>query len=302
MNRAGCGTLDTRPGKSPQGAEPVPAPSSQPYGSNDDEGLRFAERLLSLIDSGRYSATYKFAALLAILDLAAEHTDPNTGPPDVLPGRDVAARVIELYWPQSAGYAATPDSHKRTLSQSPQNDIPAKLARWRHHHKLGDGATLTDAERADPKGWASLVTDMTAIVIGMPLAKLQKFGDGRNAAEDRFIYDFKWAEEVKRPTVERSTFDDRLYLRQGVGEWLVRLTPLLRPLVEMKWTKRVADRNPEFVDQQLLDAFLFGAERIDLDRVRVPLLELQGGNCFYCLQRISAAGGDRSFPAVVTTS
>jgi hypothetical protein len=107
-----------------------------------------------------------------------------------------------------------------------------------------DAATITDAERSDPKGWGNLVADLTAVVIGMPLAKLQKFGDGRNAVEDRFIYDFRWAEEVKRPTVERIGFDDRLYLRPGVGEWLVRLTPLLRPLVETKWTKRVAERNP----------------------------------------------------------
>ena len=113
----------------------MPPPSSSPEGSHDD-GLRFAERLLSLIDSGRYSATYKFATLLAVLDLAAENTDPDTGPPSVLHGRDVAARVIELYWPQSAGYAATPDSIKRTLSQSPQNDIPTKLARWRDRHRL----------------------------------------------------------------------------------------------------------------------------------------------------------------------
>jgi hypothetical protein len=254
--------------------------------SSDDGGLRFAERLLSLIDSGRYSATYKFATLLAILDLAAEHTDPTSGPPDLLHGRDVAARVIELYWPQSAGYAATPDSSKRTLSQSPQNDIPAKLARWRAQYGLGDGATLTDAERANPKGWGNVVADLTAVVIGMPLAKLQKFGDGRNAVEDRFIYEFRWAEGVKRSTVERAGFDDRLYLRPGVGEWLVRLTPLLRPLVEAKWTKRVAERNPEFVDHQLLDAFLFGADRINLDRVRIPLLELQKGDCFYCHRRI----------------
>ena len=273
-----------------RGIETVPPPSSSPEGSHDD-GLRFAERLLSLIDSGRYSATYKFATLLAILDLAAEHTKPDTGPHSVLHGRDVAARVIELYWPQSAGYAATPDSIKRTLSQSPQNDIPAKLARWRSQHSLEDGATITDAERADPKGWGYLVADLTAIVIGMPLAKLQKFGDGRNAVEDRFIYDFRWAEEVKRPTVERSGFDDRLFLRPGVGEWLVRLTPLLRPLVEAKWTKRVAERNPEFVDHQLLDAFLFGAERINLDRVRRPLLELQNGYCFYCLQRVRQPPG-----------
>ena len=249
---------------------------------------RFAvrRRAASLIDSGRYSATYKFATLLAILDLAAETTDPDTGPPDVLHGRDVAARVIELYWPQSAGYAATPDSLKRTLSQSPQNDIPAKLARWRDHHRLGDGATLTDAERADPKGWANLVADLTAIVIGMPLAKLQKFGDGRNAVEDRFIYDFRWAEEVKRPTVERT--DSTIAFTFG----RVSASGLFgSPRCFGLWSKRNGPSGsqtatPTSSTTNCSTRSSSGAERIDLDRGPRSAARTPGGDCFYCLQRV----------------
>jgi hypothetical protein len=75
----------------------------------------------------------------------------------------------------------------------------------------------------DPAGWAVLEADLVAVVIGMPLAKLQRFGQGRRFVEDRFIYDFSWREEIKRPTVARVTFDDSLRLRPGVGGWLVRL-------------------------------------------------------------------------------
>ena len=35
----------------------------------------FAERLLEVIDSGRRTATYKLALLIALLDLCARHSD-----------------------------------------------------------------------------------------------------------------------------------------------------------------------------------------------------------------------------------
>jgi hypothetical protein len=44
----------------------------------------FAERLLEVIDSGRRTATYKLALLIALLDLCARHSDAG--------GRAPAAR------------------------------------------------------------------------------------------------------------------------------------------------------------------------------------------------------------------
>ena len=35
----------------------------------DGGPIAFAERLLSLLDEGRFTATYKFAVLLALIDL-----------------------------------------------------------------------------------------------------------------------------------------------------------------------------------------------------------------------------------------
>lgn len=255
--------------------------------STADDGLRFAERLLALLDAAHYSATYKLATLLAIMDLTAEHSDPVSGPPTVLRGHEVADRVIEFYWPQSAAYGARAGGMPQVLSQSPQNDIPAKLAAWRQAHRLAPGARLQEAQEADPAGWALLRADLAAVVIGMPLAKLQRFGEGRSAVEERFIYDFGWRDEVKSSTTARPGFDDRFYLRPGVGEWLVRLAPLLRPLVQSKWATKVAERNPDLVDRHQLYEFLFGATRVSLERVRAPLIEVQSGGCFYCEGQLS---------------
>lgn len=263
--------------------------------TEDADALRFAERVVALIDSGRRSATYKLATLLALMDVAIEHTSA-TGPPDALSARAVALRVIELYWPQTVVFGTNVTGQPSLLRQSPHNDIPAKLASWRTDHSLIPTASLADARKPDPAGWDRLEGELVATVIGMPLAKLQRFGEGREALEDRFIYDFGWPDEVKHSTVNRADFDDTLLLRPGVGSWLVRLAPLLRPLIQAKWSQMVARRNPDLVDVHQLDEFLFGASRISLDRVRAPLVEHQHGRCFYCRRPMQRADVDHFLP------
>lgn len=247
----------------------------------DDQALVFAERLLELVDSARLSTTYKLATLMALFDVAAEGTDPGGGAPSTLSGREVARRVIELYWPQTVPYDAV-EGAPRVLRHSSQNDIPAKLAAWRAAHGVGAGATMEQARMADPESWEELMAGLEATVLGMPLAKLQRFGGGQRAAEDRFIYDFSWREEIKRRQTEAAGFDDTLHLKAGTGEWLVRFAPLVRPLVESRFVERVAQQNREMFDQPDLVEFLFGADRISLARVSGPLAEAQGHSCFYC--------------------
>jgi len=252
-----------------------------------DDALRFAERLLALLDATRYVATYKLATLLALIDVAAERAGADGTAPATLAAKDVGRRVIELYWPQTVPYGAVAHTEPRVLSQAPQNDIPTKLAAWRAAHRLPPGASVEDARAADPGSWQQLEADLVAVVIGMPLAKLQRFGEGRRSSEDRFIYDFSWREEVGRQAVSKPGFDDRLRLRPGVGGWLIRLAPLIRPLVQAKWAARVAARNSDLVDTERLDEFLFGAQRISLQRIRGPLAEAQGHTCFYCTGQLS---------------
>lgn len=63
-------------------------------------GIGFAERLLEVVDSGRRTATYKLALLLAILDLRALQCDKAGLAPTELHTRDLAEEVAKLYWPQ----------------------------------------------------------------------------------------------------------------------------------------------------------------------------------------------------------
>lgn len=104
-----------------------------------DNALRFAERLLALLDATRYLATYKLATLLALIDVAAEHARPDGHVPETLSAKEVARRVIELYWPQTVPYGARHDT-PAVLSQSPQNDIPASWPPGGQHTTSALGA------------------------------------------------------------------------------------------------------------------------------------------------------------------
>jgi hypothetical protein len=91
-----------------QGAEPGPAA---------DAG--FAERLLEVIDSGRRTATYKLALLIALLDLCARRSDAAGRPPGVLYTREIAEQVAAIYWPQvivSRRGPSRPDQHSEFVS------------------------------------------------------------------------------------------------------------------------------------------------------------------------------------------
>ena len=78
-------------------------------GSSGDEALAFAERILTLLDSTRYSTTYKLATLLAIIDVAAEVGVPQSDSRMTISDREVGKRLLEMYWPHAESSPASRD-------------------------------------------------------------------------------------------------------------------------------------------------------------------------------------------------
>ena len=72
-------------------------------------------------------------------------------------------------------------------------------------------------------------------------------------------------------------------LRPGAGDQLVRLAPLIRPLVELHWTRMVATINKVATEEQDFHRHLFGRDRLTPPKaLREGLADLQAGRCFYC--------------------
>ena len=67
--------------------------------ADPDAPLALAERILELLDHGRSTATYKYAVLLALLDLCLENAARDGAAPDVLTTRQLADKIVDLCWP-----------------------------------------------------------------------------------------------------------------------------------------------------------------------------------------------------------
>jgi len=198
------------------------------------------------------------AVLLALLDCCTVGTDASGNAPGSISTRDLARRVLELYWPQVRDYAL-PAGGAVVLRQSSQ-----------------PRAVTVDAVRR-------LRTRASSIRATTPASA------GRDYP--RFLYDDSaFHENVSARQVRATSM--RVVLEPEVGDWLVSLAGLLRPLLELHWTREVAKFNgTELVEDRLRD-FLFGSERENLARLRPGLLEAQAGRCFYCGERLSTGQVD----------
>ena len=147
------------------------------------------------------------------------------------------------------------------------------------------GRSTVAAARTSP-GFDRLVRTAAWKLAEMPLPRLQRVG----SAVDPFLYEIGWDETITRRTFESDDFDRSVQLRPGIGVELVRLAPLLRPLVERLWAARIVVYNR--LPEGQLDEFLFGRARLDAARVRLGLLELQDGRCFYTGRQLRLTEAD----------
>lgn len=269
-------------------------------GSGPEGGpIALAEKILALLDEGSFTATYKYAVLLALIDLCLENTSREGVAPEMLVTRQLAEKVVEIYWPHCVPYYTS--DRARVLRQNAgragaQARIVSDIIAFRETAAPDASSQLLRARREAPVGYERLVRDVEWTLIHMPLPRLQQFARGY----DPFLYMIDWDRHQPRTPVsayqrgEPSDFDNRVHLLPGVGEHLVMLNGVLRPIIHREWTRQVARIND--LEEARLEEFLFGTGRVPLDAVRPGLLEIHGHRCFYCGGRI--AGSRRKAPEV----
>lgn len=251
----------------------------------EPDAIGLAEKILALLDQGRFTATYKYAVLLAIMELCLERTGSDGSPPQRLSTRDLAEKVIELYWPHTVPYAPADGMEVLRQNQSHQGsqaEIVRAIERFRNASRWGAWAPLARVKMEDRPHFERLIDRVEWKLVEMPLPKLQRFGQRSH----RFLYDIGWDDTISHEEVKQfrrgrpSTFDGHIALKPGVGEALVRLNGVLRPVIQRQWALMVAQTNN--LPEAHLEQFLFGATRASTDELREPLQQLQQGCCFYC--------------------
>lgn len=262
--------------------------------SSAQDTTAFATRLLELIERTRTNATYKYAVLMGLVDVCQEEFDASGGAPEMVTTRQLAEQVLELYWRQAREH---PVHHELLQNQGGQALILNRISDFRAEH--AEVPSAYSAKRAYPEDYVRLLNKVEWKLIEAPIPRLQRVSGG---VEDEFIYRIHWEvsdvrkqkrasgvsayqrrfgpDTIGEDIVARSEFDNRIILKPGAGDHLVRLAPLIRPLLRREWTAMVAQLNDLKSDG--LERFLFDASRRSIAELAEPLKEAQGGDCFYC--------------------
>ena len=256
------------------------------------KGVEVAERVVTLLSAGAFTATYKQAVLIAMMDLCISLTSGKGFPPTSITTRQLAERIIELYWPQTRQWSE--DGNARVLAQNNAGRAGtgrATIVRAIHEFRtVAEGtssraATLPSARASCHSSYEALVCEVEWTLIEMPLPKLQRVG----GHDTNWLYRINWADSAARPRRslvrayqrgKMAGFDNQIRFQPGVAEAFVQLAGILRPFVLQHWAAKVAALNS--LEEAKLPAFLFGVDRRSLEPVREPLIGVQAGGCFYC--------------------
>jgi 5-methylcytosine-specific restriction endonuclease McrA len=240
--------------------------------------LSFLAKIQRLFAEGDFTATYKFALLISLADLAVE-LGADDGRNLILSNRQIAERFIGLYWKHATPYGiGTPGTHPGILVQNPgaQAAIVSSIAEFR---ALTPAATPQVAS-SDPR-FRRLLTIVTQTVSAQPLTYLQNFG----GQTDEFIY-----ERSGRGTI---------CLKPGVPFCLRRFQPLVQQLARSHWIDHIKGnrRNHSILGRaDDLEEFLFATSRQSLLQLGEGLRRLDGAKCFYCALGMASVDVDHFIP------
>jgi 5-methylcytosine-specific restriction endonuclease McrA len=230
------------------------------------EQVRFLQQIQRILSDGGFVATYKFALLHALADLAVIKGD-DTGDELPLKTREISEQLIELYWRQAAPF---PSAAPALLSQNTgrQAAILKRIADAREVY----GSPLARLKK-NRTAWEKLVKQVDHTLCEMPLWKLQTVG----LEKLDFLY-------------ENVGSGDQIILKPGVAYCFRAFYDLVVDLVRGGWLRFIRARNLEVLGSTVdLSAFLFGTERSNLALYQPLLMEVQRGECFYCGGRLQSA-------------
>lgn len=232
-----------------------------------EEQVLFLRNIQRLLIEGQFTATYKFALLLALADMAVLKGD-DSGAPLVLSTKDIAEKFIEFYWQQCRPFEVGGQATGLILQQNTGKQA-AVISEIVDAQQDCSGSLFRLRQMA-PDLWASLTKDVARTVGVMPLWKLQTVGNERLD----FLYD----------NLDRGS---SIILKPGVACCFRMFYGLLRNLIQGAWIRFVQELNAERLGSLTdLGTFLFGRARSTLDAYRPILMDVQSGKCFYCQKEL----------------
>ena len=236
-----------------------------------DEQIAFLQQIQRLFSEGEFQATYKYALLLSMAELAVELGN-DTGCTLDLPMQQLAEKFAELYWRQVVPYQS---GQAGTQSEVLSQNLGIQAAVINHLRPIyrDCGGKISRAPRHPD--WMPVIREISTLIRAMPLRYLQILG----GTLVPFLYDY--------PAPPR-----KVTLKPGVAYNLRRYQALIQQFARAGWIDHVRgnSRNQPMLGQiDDLESFMFGSKRSSLTQV-APILEArQSGRCFYCQEKLRGA-------------
>jgi hypothetical protein len=124
--------------------------------------IGFAEKLLELLDEGRYTTTYKYALLLALMDVCLEHTQRSGAAPEMVTTRQIVDKIVELYWPHTVPFVGVaPAGVLKQARTSGQAEIISAITRFRARHASDPSVPQWESRMRAPERSSSSPTTST---------------------------------------------------------------------------------------------------------------------------------------------
>jgi len=232
--------------------------------------LEFLGKLQRLFSEGDFTATYKFALLISIADLAVElGSDDNSSLE--LPYKDISLKFIQLFWQQTVPFK---EGHILVQNYGVQAAIVKAIATFR---STASSPSFLIAQNTP--AFNKLVNKVNTTVKNQPIQYIQNIGGG----EDIFLF-------------SPSKFG--LTLLPGVAYCLRRFHPLVQQLSRSHWIAHIKGNklNSHLLSQDNdLESFLFETSRQALRQIAKGLRKL-GGKCHYCGGAVKEADVDHFIP------
>lgn len=226
-----------------------------------EQQIGFLTSLQRLLSEGSFVATYKYALLMALADIAVEKGSDDASELTIS-AHEIAEKFVRYYWRQSTPYL--PDKDRSLVLQQNTGRQAGVVRLIQEMHGKHEGS-LTDA-RHDKRQWNQLLAKVAGVVKVMPLWKLQRVGGEKLD----FLYN-------------NTGHGNHITLKPGITFCMRKHYGLVADMVKGAWSRYVRRFNAELLgDRTDLNEFLFGSERANLKEVGSIINEFQSGNCFYC--------------------
>jgi len=190
---------------------------------SDQDQVRFLLNVQRLLGEGQFTATYKYALLLALADLAVE-CGTDTGDSLTVGSLQIAEKFVDYYWRQVVPYPAGGEQGEGLLLRQ-NTDRQAAVIRLVDRARVDYGDSLP-AFRSQKAQWQRLVREVARVVRVMPLWKLQVVG--------RTVFDFLYENAGSGTTIT---------LRPGVAFCLSHFHGMITELVRSGWVRYIRQQN-----------------------------------------------------------